>query len=81
MLAPEQRDKLAFSVKWFGCGTCTLGAALVHVTNCTIQIKCGSVQKLFVVAIRRVIFLQYLQFGQPVQYKIMYRYYLNALTL
>jgi len=41
----ERKDELAFSVKWFGCRTFKHGVALVHVTYCTIQIKCSSVQK------------------------------------
>jgi len=45
MLTHERRDELACSVKWFGYRTFKRGAALVHVTFFTIQIKRGSVKK------------------------------------
>jgi len=45
MLTHERIDELAFSVKWFGCRTFKRVVARVHATYCTIQIKCGSVQK------------------------------------
>jgi len=46
MVTHERRDELAIFVKWFGCGRFRRGVAFVHVTYCTIQITCGSVQKI-----------------------------------
>jgi len=41
----------------------------------------GSKKFSFVVAICHVIFLQDLKFGQPIQYKIMYRFNLNGFII
>ena len=45
ILTHERRDLLvlfraSFLCQWFGCSTFKRGVALVHVTYCTIQIKC-----------------------------------------